>query len=69
MKPYTHPHPNPKHVMERYRSHILGWKRKTGSARGLVHYRAIVEEYLAAKRLLFKMREVIAAHEKLQSNG
>jgi len=47
---YSHPHPDPRHVMRRYRAHILGTKRKKGSARALIHYRAIVLEYLAAKR-------------------
>jgi hypothetical protein len=47
---YSHPHPDPRWVMRRYRAHILGTKRKKGSARGLIHYRVIVREYLAAKR-------------------
>ena len=46
----SHPHPSRRHVMECYRGHILGCKRKWGTARGLIHYRAIVAEYLAAKR-------------------
>lgn len=50
MSAYTHPHPDPAHVMRCYRGHILGFKRKKGSARGLIHYRALVEQYLAAKR-------------------
>lgn len=36
--------------MRTYRAHILGCKKKWGSARGLIHYRAIIGEYLAAKR-------------------
>lgn len=48
---YTHPHPDPRHVMRCYRAHILVSKRKWGTARGLIHYRALVAEYLAAKRL------------------
>lgn len=51
MKAYSHPHPQPSHVMRVYRAHILGCKRKWGSARGLIHYRRIVDEYLAAKRV------------------
>lgn len=47
---YSHPHPSPAHVMRCYRRHILGSKLKFGSARSLIHYRAIVGEYLAAKR-------------------
>jgi hypothetical protein len=46
---YTHPHPDPSHVMRVYRAHILKCKRKWGTARGLIHYRALIEEYLAAK--------------------
>jgi len=46
---YTHPHPDPGHVMRCYRWHILGSKRKWGTARGLIHYRAFVQEYLGAK--------------------
>lgn len=46
----SHPHRSRRHVMERYRAHILGCKRKWGTARGLIHYRAFIAEYLAAKR-------------------
>jgi hypothetical protein len=49
---YTHPHPDPAHVMRCYRQHILGRKRSWGTARGLVHYKALVAEYLAAKRVV-----------------
>lgn len=45
-----HPHPDPKHVMRAYREHILSFKRKAGSARGLVHYRQMIDTYLWAKR-------------------
>ena len=45
-----HPHPSRRHVMVAYRRYILGCKARWGTARGLVHYRAIVGEYLAAKR-------------------
>jgi len=38
--------------MRVYRRHILGSKRKWGTARGLIHYRAIVAEYLAAKWII-----------------
>lgn len=51
VKPYTHPHPQPRHVMSVYRGHILGSKRKWGTARGLIHYRAYIAEYLAGKRV------------------
>lgn len=47
---YAHPHPDPGHVMSMYRKHILGSKRKWGTARGLIHYGALVQAYLAAKR-------------------
>lgn len=46
----AHPHPDPKHVMRCYRGHILGCKRKWGTARGLIHYRSLVQTYLWAKR-------------------
>jgi hypothetical protein len=49
-----HPHPNRRHVMERYRAHILGCKRHWTTARGLIHYRALLAEYLAAKRDVLK---------------
>jgi hypothetical protein len=52
VRAYQHPHPDPAHVMRVYRRHILGMKRKKGSARALVHYRELVAEYLAAKRVL-----------------
>lgn len=54
MVEYTHPHPSPDWVMRRYRGHILGSKRKWGYARGLIHYRRLIDEYLAAKRLAIK---------------
>lgn len=53
----AHPHPNSRHVMTVYRGHILGSKRKWRTARGLIHYRAIVGEYLAAKRRVFEERK------------
>lgn len=46
----NHPHPDPAHVMRQYRKHVLAFKRKCGTARGLIHYRAIVDTYLQAKR-------------------
>lgn len=33
-----------------YRMHILHCKRKWGSARGIIHYRQILDAYLIAKR-------------------
>lgn len=65
LKTYTHPHPDPGHVMRAYRTYILSLKRKQGAQiaaddrrrkschRGIIHYKAIIEEYLAAKRLVF----------------
>lgn len=59
---YTHPHPSPAHIMRTYRRHVLSFKFKQNEqrkvyakrvARGLIHYKAIVQEYLAAKRLVF----------------
>lgn len=59
MMPYTHPHPKPSHVMRSYRKYFVGQKRVWMSQgkgrrclRGLIHYRALLEEYLAAKRLV-----------------
>lgn len=49
---YDHPHPDPAHVMRQYRKHILSFKRKKGTARGLIHYKGFVQTYLAAKRLV-----------------
>jgi len=49
---YTHPHPNPEHVMRRYRGAILGAKKHFGSARGLIHYKGLLEQYLAAKEIV-----------------
>lgn len=46
-----HPHPNPAHVMRVYRGHILGSKRRWGSARGLLHYRRYLQTYLHCKEL------------------
>jgi hypothetical protein len=59
---YTHPHPDPAHILRVYRGHILGSKRKWRTARGLIHYRELIEIYLAAKRearrqrMLFELR-------------
>lgn len=64
MSTYTHPHPSPAHVMRSYRKALLGQKRiwmsqgKAGRRclRGLIHYKAIVQEYLAAKRLVLESK-------------
>ena len=50
---YTHPG-EPRLVMQRYRQYILNRKRADGTARGLIHYRRIMETYLAAKRQVLK---------------
>lgn len=52
MSAYSHPHPDPRHVMRAYRRYILGVKSKVGAARGLGHYRELVDQYLAAKRVV-----------------
>ena len=65
MAEYTHPHPNPAHVMRVYRRYLVGQKRvwmaqgKRGHRclRGLIHYGGFVEQYLAAKRLVLKAGE------------
>jgi hypothetical protein len=49
-----HPHPDKRHVMSQYRRHIMNCKKKWSSARGLIHYRALVATYLAAKRSLME---------------
>lgn len=36
--------------MAHYRKFLLGFKRVNGTARGLTHYRALLQEYLCAKR-------------------
>jgi len=38
--------------MVAYRQYILGVKRKKGVARSLVHYKELVQEYLACKRIV-----------------
>lgn len=44
-------HPgDPRTVMTQYRRYILARKRQWGTARGLVHYRGLVQSYLWAKR-------------------
>lgn len=48
-----HPHPDKAHLMRVYRGHILGAKRKFGTARSLVHYLDYVRGYLEAKRVYF----------------
>lgn len=48
-----HPHPDKLHVVKCYRGHILGSKRKWGSARSLIHYRRLITEYLECKREWF----------------
>lgn len=47
-----HPHPDKRHVMRTYRHYILGVKRKLGTARGLGHYRELVDTYRTAKAAL-----------------
>lgn len=36
--------------MVHYRKFLLGFKRVNGTARGLIHYRELLQEYLSAKR-------------------
>jgi hypothetical protein len=54
---YTHPHPDPAHVMRTYRRDLLNAKKKFGSSRALVHGRVMLQEYLAAKREVLKRYE------------
>jgi hypothetical protein len=58
VKPYTHPHPDAAHVMRRYRRDLLNAKKHFGSSRALIHGRAMLEEYLAAKRMVVALKEV-----------
>lgn len=43
---------DPRHVMDSYRSYILGCKRKFGTARSQVHYRDLIQAYLESKRVV-----------------
>lgn len=52
----THPHQDPRHVMTVCRKAILGFKRKHGTARGLVVYRDLVNEYLLCKRDVIEIK-------------
>lgn len=45
-----HPHPDKRHIMQAYRRYILMVKRKNGTARGLGHYRDIIDTYRTAKK-------------------
>ena len=64
----THPHPDPAHIMLRYRGYLTGQKRvwmapnprAKRCLRGLIRYREYVSEYLASKRL------VVARHRLRQ---
>lgn len=56
---YDHPHLDPEHVMRAYRRYILGMKKKFGTARSQVHYRDLIETYLAAKRIVLSSRSSI----------
>lgn len=51
---YTHPHPDPAHVMRCYRGYLMKAKRQFGGCRSLIHYRRLLDEYLAAKRLVVR---------------
>lgn len=58
VRAYSHPHPNPHHIMTTYRRHIMASKQKFGSAHGLVHYKQFIEEYLAAKHRVLELRKL-----------
>lgn len=62
---YSHPHPDPAHIVFVYRYYVLEWKAKMNrplvargklpsrrAARGLIHYLDLVQEYIAAKALM-----------------
>ncbi len=65
--PYAHPHPDPLHVIRSYRKYLIGQKRVWMSQnprakrclRGLIHYRAYLDEYLAGKRLVMTRRRLL----------
>lgn len=73
---YAHPHPDASYIMRTYRKYMVEQKLKwmaggkgSGCLRGLVKYRALVEEYLAAKRKVLKERnEQPKASESLTGN-
>jgi hypothetical protein len=44
-----------------YRGHLLGKKRKWGTARGLIHYPQILDSYLKAKRAVIAGQELVDA--------
>lgn len=52
---------NARHIMMVYRRHLLGSKKKWGTARGLIHYRALLESYLKAKRAVLAGLELVDA--------
>lgn len=59
--PWLHPHPSAEHVRDMYRTHLVELKRKWMGMgrghrclRGLIHYRAMIDTYLAAKRFTLK---------------
>lgn len=52
---------NAHHIMSVYRRHILGSKKKWGTARGLIHYRALLGSYLKAKRAVLSGQELVDA--------
>lgn len=41
-------------AVRQYRRHILSRKAEFGAARGLVHYRQMVDAYLLAKRMVLR---------------
>ena len=45
---------DPQHIVMCYRRHILGCKRKWGTARGLLHYRDFITDYLRYKKELYR---------------
>ena len=46
----NHPHPDKQHVVRQVRRYLLAAKKTFGTARGLVHYRDLLQTYLTAKR-------------------
>jgi len=62
---------DPQVIMSAYRRYIMSFKFKHNEqlskpakriARGLIHYRQYIDEYLAAKREVLKAKNVQASH-------
>jgi hypothetical protein len=50
----THPNPDKRYVMVAYRQYLLGFKKKNGNCRSLVHYKDFVSIYKECKRIILQ---------------